>query len=121
MTFDVLEIDYLSLRAWVRRCIYPSLICLIGALLFLRLSVVSERVLDQGALITAFFAIYFILVRSGHILMIRSLHFDLKRRFEAAYAEQLAHLPRSLKGYNIGFTLARIKRELMGKDPICKK
>ena len=117
MTFDRLEMDYLSLRAWARGSILPCLICLVIALLLIRLFVISEQVLNQGGLILAFFAVYFILIRGGHILMIRSLHFDLKRRFEVTYAEHLAYLPHSLRGYNIGFTLARIKRELVGIKP----
>jgi len=117
MTFNRLEIDYLSFRAWVRGCVLPSLICLITALLLLRLIVTSQQVLNQGGLILAFFTVYYFLIRGGHILMIRSLHFDLKRRFESSYAEHLAYLPHSLRGYNIGFTLARIKRELVGIKP----
>ena len=44
--------------------------------------------------------------------MIRSLHFELKRKYEEIYREQLGYIPLDqIKRRNIGFTLARIKRE----------
>ena len=70
--------------------------------------------LNHNAVIVGFFVLYFILVRGGHIIMIRSLHFELKRKYEEAYREKLAYVPLGqIKRRNIGFTLARIKRELI--------
>ena len=41
-------------------------------------------------------------------------HFELKRKYEEAYREKLAYVPiGQIKRRNIGFTLAKIKRELI--------
>ena len=70
--------------------------------------------LNHKAVIVGFFVFYFILVRGGHLIMIRSMHFEMKRKYEEAYRERLAYLPiGQMKRRNIGFTLARIKRELI--------
>lgn len=61
-----------------------------------------------------FAALYFTLFRGGHILMIRSLHFDMLRRHPEAYREKLlAFADTNLKRRNLGFTLARIKRDIL--------
>lgn len=114
MTPELLERDWLSLRYWLQRTVLPSAIVLLVILGILRL-IDSETVgLNHKAVIVGFFVFYFILVRGGHILMIRSMHFDMKRRYEEAYRERLAYLPiGQMKRRNIGFTLAKIKRELI--------
>lgn len=114
MTPELLERDWLSLRYWLQRCVLPSAIILLVILGLLRL-IDSETVsLNHKAVIVGFFAVYFVLVRGGHLIMIRSMHFELKRKYEDAYREKLAYVPiGQIKRRNIGFTLARIKRELI--------
>jgi len=114
MTPELLERDWLSLRYWLQRCVLPSAIVLLVILGLLRLMDAEAVGLNHKALIVGFFVFYFILVRGGHILMIRSMHFEMKRKYEEAYRERLAYLPiGQMKRRNIGFTLARIKRELI--------
>jgi hypothetical protein len=43
------------------------------------------------------------------------MHFDMKRTYGEAYERRLSQLPRGLKQRNIGFTLARIKRDLINE------
>ena len=114
MTPELLERDWLSLRYWLQRCVLPSAMFLLVALILLRMIDADRSDLNHNALIVGFFVLYFILVRGGHIIMIRSLHFELKRKYEESYREKLAYVPiGQIKRRNIGFTLARIKRELI--------
>ncbi len=114
MTPELLERDWLSLRYWLQRCVLPSAVFLLGILCLFRLIDSDMSNLNHNAVIVGFFALYFILVRGGHIIMIRSLHFELKRKYEDHYRERLAYVPiGQIKRRNIGFTLARIKRELI--------
>jgi hypothetical protein len=51
------------------------------------------------------------------MLMIRSLHRDMMRHHEKAYREALAQLSQGeLRRANLGFTLARIKRDILVKS-----
>ena len=114
MTPEILERDWLSLRYWLQRCVLPSAIFLIVVLGGLRLIDPEAVSLNHKAVIVGFFVFYFILVRGGHLIMIRSLHFELKRKYEDTYRERLAYVPiGQIKRRNIGFTLARIKREII--------
>lgn len=114
MTPELLERDWLSLRYWLQRCVLPSAIVLLVILALIRVVDPEAVSLNHKAVIVGFFAFYFIIVRGGHILMIRSMHFDMKRRYKDAYRERLAYLPiGQMKRRNIGFTLARIKRDLI--------
>ena len=114
MTPEILERDWLSLRYWLQRCVLPSAIFLIVVLGGLRLIDPEAVSLNHKAVIVGFFVFYFILVRGGHLIMIRSLHFELKRKYEDSYRERLAYVPiGQIKRRNIGFTLARIKREII--------
>ncbi len=113
MTFEVLEARYLSLRSWLWGCVLPGALCVFGLLMVLGYGTNDITQLNHNAVIIGFFGLYIVLVRGGHLLMIRSLHFDLKRKYQAEYYERLAALPPSLRSYNIGFTLARIKRDLL--------
>ncbi|MEP3890858.1 MAG: hypothetical protein ABJN69_10340 [Hellea sp.] len=114
MTPELLERDWLSLRYWLQRCVLPSAIVLLAILAFLRLIGSETSELNHNSLIVGFFIAYFVLIRGGHIIMIRSLHFELKRKYDAAYRERLGYVPiGQIKRRNIGFTLARIKRELI--------
>jgi len=122
MTPELLERDWLSLRYWLLRCVLPSSLVLILVLGVFRLMIDQPSNLNHNAVIVGFFALYFVLIRGGHILMIRSLHFDLKRKYEEAYREKLAYLPiGQMKRRNIGFTLARIKRELITAKEAAKR
>jgi len=61
-----------------------------------------------------FFAFYFVLVRGGHMIMIRSLHKDLMKKHEAAYRYELAAVdPILFRMWSIGFALAQIKRRIL--------
>ena len=114
MTPELLERDWLSLRYWLQWCVFPSAIILLTILGLLRMIGSETSALDHNSVIVGFFVVYFVLIRGGHILMIRSLHFELKRKYEEAYRERLAYVPiGQIKRRNIGFTLARIKRELI--------
>ena len=114
MTPELLERDWLSLRYWLTRCVLPSAIFLLAILGLFRLIDADISNLNHNAVIVGFFALYFVLVRGGHIIMIRSLHFELKRKYEEAYREKLAYVPiGQIKRRNIGFTLARIKRDII--------
>jgi len=114
MTPEVLEHNWLSLRYWLRRCVLPSAFILVMVLIIMRWISSNITELNHSALIVGFFALYFILIRGGHIIMIRSLHFEMKRKHEDLYREKLASLSQSqMRRRNIGFTLARIKREII--------
>jgi len=114
MTPELLERDWLSLRFWLLRSVLPSAIVLLVSLVLIRILDPNALSLNHKAVIVGFFAVYFILVRGGHLIMIRSMHFEMKRKYEDAYRERLAYLPiGQMKRRNIGFTLARIKRELI--------
>jgi len=114
MTLELLERDWLSLRHWLQRCVMPASSILVLILLALRWMSTDARDLNHSALIVGFFTLYFIVVRGGHIIMIRSLHFEMKRKHEALYREKLAALTRAqMRRRNIGFTLARIKGEII--------
>jgi len=114
MTPELLERDWLSLRYWLQRCVLPCAVFLLVILGLFRLIDADISNLNHNAVIVGFFALYFVLVRGGHIIMMRSLHFELKWKYEEAYREKLAYVPiGQIKRRNIGFTLARIKRELI--------
>jgi len=114
MTPELLERDWLSLRYWLQRCVLPCAVFLLVILGLFRLIDADITNLNHNAVIVGFFALYFVLIRGGHIIMIRSLHFELKRKYEDSYREKLAYVPiGQIKRRNIGFTLARIKRELI--------
>jgi len=114
MTPEFLISNFLSLRAWLQRIVLPTMLAL---LVFLYLfSVISDapRFRDHNATIIGFFAFYFVLVRGGHIIMIRSLHQDLMKKHEAAYRYELAAVDTILfRRRSIGFTLAQIKRRIL--------
>lgn len=46
--------------------------------------------------------------------MIRALHSELKSKYKEKYAQRLAGVPQDkMRSHNLGFTLTRIKRELL--------
>lgn len=74
----------------------------------------APRFRDHNATIVGFFAFYFVLIRGGHMIMIRSLNKDLMRKHEAAYRYELAAVdPVVFRRKSIGFTLAQIKRRIL--------
>lgn len=114
MTPELIERHWLSLRYWLQRCVLPSSIILFIILIVLRAISSNREDLSQSALIVGFFTLYFICVRGGHIIMIRSLHFDLMRKHETLYREKLAqHSQAKMGRRNVGFMLARIKRDII--------
>jgi hypothetical protein len=113
MTPKELERNWLSLYVWVRRCVLPAGLILLGLLLIIKLLLIDLWLLNHVSAIFGFFVVYFVLVRGGHLIMIRSLHFDLKKTYGKAYEVHLLTLPSNLRRYNLGFTLARIKRDLI--------
>jgi len=82
MTPELLERDWLSLRYWLQRCVLPCAVFLLVILGLFRLIDADITNLNHNAVIVGFFALYFVLIRGGHIIMIRSLHFELKRKYE---------------------------------------
>lgn len=112
-----LETKWLSLRAWLQRCVLPAAVMLIAMMMCLRVTLQAGRYQDQTSLIIGFSLLYFVLIRGGHLIMIRSMHFDLKKSYGKKYEARLAALPQNLKGHNLGFTLARIKRDLIHSKP----
>jgi len=115
MTPEQIEYRYLSLRAWIFRTVTPAMILLIIALL-LCMGISNEKLKDQSAVLIGFSALYFIIVRGGHIIMVRSLHKDMLEKHEAAYREQLSRLSGTSMPRNISFALARIKREIYNQQ-----
>lgn len=110
-----LETRWLSLRFWLLRCVLPSALSLTGLLLLVFMFMDHPQYKDQTAVILGFSTLYFVLFRGGHLFMIRSMHFDLKRTYGKAYEARLQAMPSDLRRQNLGFMLARIKRELIDK------
>ena len=112
MTSSELETKWLSLQYWLRSAVLPSGIVLILALLILKFLVSDRQHLDQAAALIGFFSFYYVLVRGGHLIMIRAMHHDLKSKYGDKYESRLKELPPDLRQINLGFRLARIKRDL---------
>jgi len=112
MTPEQIEYHYLSLRVWLLRVVGPAAAVLITALLLCQGLLRPER-RDHIAVLIGFAALYYVLIRGGHIVMIRSLHRDLLRRYETEYRERLLGLTGRKIRRNIGFTLTRIKRDIL--------
>ena len=114
MTAKELERSYLSLRCWLQRVVLPSAALLTAALIVFKRVTSDPSILNHNAVIVGFFILYFVLVRGGHLIMIRSLHNEMMRKYKEAYKDRLAAIPRDrLRRHNLGFTLARIKRDLI--------
>ncbi len=113
MTSAELETGWLSLRHWVQRCVLPSVLTLIGLLLSLPIILKDNTYQTETSVVFTFFTVYFVLIRGGHLIMIRSMHFDLRKTYGKTYEARLAKLPRDLRRVNLGFTLTRIKRDLI--------
>lgn len=105
---------WLSLRCWLVRTVLPAAASLIAILALLRAVAPSETTLDHTSVMVGFAALYFILFRGGHMLMIRSLHVEMMKKHPDAYREKLARMTeKDLRRSNLGFTLARLKRDIL--------
>ena len=114
MSPEAVSYRWLSLRGWCLRTVLPAAASLIAVLALLRSIGSSETTLDHTAVMVGFAALYFILFRGGHILMIRSLHVEMMKKYPDAYRGKLARMTRKeLRRSNIGFTLARVKRDIL--------
>ena len=82
---------------------------------FIRFLAKDQLELDHMAVVLGFFTLYFILVKGGHLYMIRSMHMQLKQEYAGLYPAKLAKLPDDMNRRNLGFALARIKAELVHK------
>lgn len=112
MTPEHIEHHYLSLRVWVMRIVAPTA-CAVLIILFLCRGLDDIVLRDHTAVLVAFAALYYCLLRGGHMIMIRSLHIDLLKKHETAYREKLSALSPDHMRRNIGFTLSRIKRDIL--------
>lgn len=117
MTPESLEQDWLSLRYWALKCVLPSMLVLLAILAVFNFFNQDAKDLDHNAVIVGFFTFYFVIVKGGHLLMVRSLHKELKRKYLEGYTHKLGYISRAqIKRRNIGFTLARIKRDLITEE-----
>lgn len=117
MTPEMLERDWLSFRFWAVKCVLPTAVALLVILGLFAFVTDNAKDLNHNAVIVGFFSLYFVLVRGGHLIMVRSLHQELMRKYCDAYTHKLGYIPQGqIKRRNIGFTLARIKRELMMEE-----
>lgn len=114
MTPEFLSDRWLSLRCWLLRTVLPSAGSLLIVLAILTAANPDERTLNHTSAMVGFAALYFCLFRGGHMLMIRSLHFEMLRKHDEAYRDKLAAISDGqLRRRNLGFTLARLKRDIL--------
>ena len=114
MTPETLVENHLSLRVWLQRSVLPAMLCLLVFLYMFSILSNEPRFRNHSAAIISFFAVYFILIRGGHMIMIRSLHKDLMQKHEAAYRYELSAVdPILFRRKSLGFTLAQIKRRIL--------
>lgn len=114
MSPEAVSLRWLSLRCWLIRTVFPAALSLIAMLALLRAIRPSDTTLDHTAVMVGFAALYFILFRGGHMLMIRSLHVEMMKKHEQAYREKLFRMTeQELRRSNLGFTLARVKRDIL--------
>lgn len=114
MSPEAVSHRWLSLHSWCARTVLPAAVSLIAVLALLRAFKPSETTLDHTAVMVGFAALYFILFRGGHVLMIRSLHVEMMKKHEDAYRDKLGRMTKKqLRRSNIGFTLARVKRDIL--------
>ena len=97
-------------------CVLPSALTLCMTLFLFKLVTRDPSILNHNAVIVGFFIFYFVLIRGGHLIMIRSLHKELKTKYAEAYIGKLAALPPKFRKRNLGFTLASMKRDLINES-----
>ena len=114
MTPESLVRHHLSMRHLFVRIVLPTMVVLLLGLYLFSLISNAERFRDHNATIIGFFAFYYVLIRGGHIIMIRSLHKELMSKYEPAYRLELSKMSLALiKRKKIGFALAQIKRRIL--------
>ena len=114
LTPERLARRWLSLHNWLLRAVLPAALALIIVLLVLRATGAPERTLNHTAAMVGFAALFFVLFRGGHQMMLRSLHVEMMRLHEDAYRARLAELSvEQMRRSNVGFTLARMKRDIL--------
>lgn len=113
MTPEYLETHYLSVRYWVVRTLLPTAFILLLVLIVIGFLTGDGSELNHASVIAAFFAAYFVLIRAGHLFMIRAMHLTLKKEYAAVYPKKLASLPKNMNRRNLGFSLAKIKSDLI--------
>lgn len=114
MSPETVSHRWLSFRSWLIRTVCPAAICLLAMLALLRMIGPSQTTLDHTAVMVGFAALYFILFRGGHLLMIRSLHVEMMKNHADAYRDKLGRMTaKQLRRSNLGFTLARVKRDIL--------
>lgn len=113
MTPETLIAEYLSMRVWLQRIVLPAMVCLLTVLYMIAALYDGPGHRDHTATIVGFFAFYYVLIRGGHMIMIRSLHHDLMKKYEIEYRYELAAVsPILFRRKTVGFTLAQIKRQI---------
>ena len=114
MSPEALSDRWLSLRCWLQRSVLPAALGVIAFVLLAGQFGASERTMDHAAALIGFAGLYFALFRGGHILMLRSLHKEMMAKHQDAYRAKLLALPEArLRRSNLGFTLARVKRDIL--------
>ncbi|WP_298918597.1 hypothetical protein [uncultured Algimonas sp.] len=114
MSPEAVSDRWLSLRCWLLRTVLPSAGMLLATLALLRWIGPNRVTLDHTSVMVGFAALYFILVRGGHMLMLRSLHAELMKKHADAYRSKLAGFSEGrLRRGNLGFILARLKRDIL--------
>ena len=108
-TFKTFEQKWFSLRAYARHIIAPWLAISGLAYLIASFGQGGQSEIHRVVLVL-FFSLYFLVVRSGLLVMTMNLHDTLKKDFGQAYANRLI-APRDFGwlGLRLGATLARIK------------
>ena len=110
---ETLISEYLSLRVCLQRIVLPTMVCLLIFLYMYAALYEAAGQRNHTATIIGFFAFYFVLIRGGHMIMIRSLHQDLMKKYEIEYRYELATVsPILFRRKTVGFTLAQIKRHI---------
>ncbi|HHL42650.1 MAG TPA: hypothetical protein ENJ42_03445 [Hellea balneolensis] len=114
--FKNFEREWFSLRAFLRHIIIPWLI--VSALAYMVASTGQDAHASfRRVILVLFFSLYFLVIRSGLLVMTRNLHDTLKKDYGEAYARELsAHQDFGLLGLKLGATLARIKRRLIDEQ-----
>ena len=113
MAPETLISEYLSLRVWLQRIVLPTMVCVLVFLYVYAALYDAPGHRDHTATIIGFFAFYYVLIRGGHMIMIRSLHHEMMKKYEIEYRYELAAVsPILFRRKTIGFTLAKIKRHI---------
>ena len=114
-TFKSFEQKWLSWRAFLRHIIAPWLIISGLAYVIASFGQGGQSEMHRVVLVL-FFSMYFLVIRSGLLVMTANLHETLKEDYKDVYAGRLASYDDfGLLGLKLGATLARIKRDLAAR------